>query len=155
MKQITVLISSAVLLSGCSAVTNLADRPWLKGGVFSRPAAMPAPVVDATPDADAVAPVIVSPITDEPRPAPSGSGLLGTTIASLGDVTKEGFWIETPLVASPAKGRVRYPATGREVKVDLIPLTGLSTGGSYLSLGAMQLLNAPLASLPEVEVFQN
>lgn len=85
--------------------------------------------------------------------APAETGLLGRTIASLGDPNKPGFWIETPLASAAGKGKVRYEKSGRTIKVDLIPIPGEATAGSRLSLAAMRLLDAPLTSLPEVVVY--
>ena len=78
---------------------------------------------------------------------------LGTTVASLGDPTQAGFWIKTPLVSAPAKGRVVYPGNGKSAQVDLIPIEGPDTAGSRLSLAAFRIIEAPLTGLPEVEVF--
>lgn len=78
---------------------------------------------------------------------------LGVTIASLGSPAEPGFWLKTPLISSPAKGRVEYPKTGKSVAVDLIPLDGPKTAGSRMSLPAMRLIEAPLTELPEVRVF--
>ncbi|MDJ0626905.1 MAG: hypothetical protein QNJ44_01495 [Rhodobacter sp.] len=87
-------------------------------------------------------------------PEPS-DGRLGTTIASLGDPNEPGFWIKTPLVDAPASGRLLYVTSGRSVQVQLIP-SGTSAGsGSQVSLAAMRLLDAPLAGLPELEVYVN
>ncbi len=80
----------------------------------------------------------------------SGEKSLGTTIVSLGDPVRPGFWLETALVAAPAKGRVVYPTTGATVQVDLLPIDG---GGSRMSLPAMRLLGVPLTELAEVQVF--
>lgn len=88
------------------------------------------------------------------RPTATG-GRLGTTIASLGDATEGGFWIKTPLVQSPGKGRIVDPATGRSVNVDLIPLSGPASGGSQVSLPALTTLGADLTDLPEVEVYRS
>ncbi|THD73367.1 hypothetical protein E7681_11760 [Thalassobius vesicularis] len=96
-------------------------------------------------------PVDVVPETPQ---TPDETGFLGVTVASLGDTSREGFWVETPLVSAPAKGSVRYRKTGRTVKVDLIPIAGPSTAGSRLSLATMRLLNAPLTGLPEVEIYR-
>jgi hypothetical protein len=85
-------------------------------------------------------------------PAP-GAKRLCTTIASLGNPAEQGFWIKTPLVQGATKGRIEYPATGKSVEVDLIPLGGPATGGSQVSLAAMRLLGAPLTALPELVVF--
>lgn len=79
---------------------------------------------------------------------------LGTTVASLGSASEPGFWLKTPLVSSPSKGRVVYPGTGKSVSVDLIPIDGPRTAGSRMSLSAMRLVEAPLAGLPEVQVFR-
>ncbi|PIE13338.1 MAG: hypothetical protein CSA70_05450 [Rhodobacterales bacterium] len=78
---------------------------------------------------------------------------LGRTVASLGDPAQPGFWIKTPLVSAAGKGRVVYPANGKTVQVDLIPIDGRKTAGSRMSLAALRVLDAPLTDLPEVEVF--
>ena len=82
-----------------------------------------------------------------------GSQAMGQTVASLGDASKPGFWLETPLVSAPTKGRVEYPATGKSVNVDLIPIEGAATSGSRISLAAIRLLGAPLTGLPELVVY--
>ena len=79
---------------------------------------------------------------------------LGLTIASLGAVTEPGIWLKTPLVSTPAKGRVEYPEKGTVVAVDLIPLEGEPGSGSRLSLAAMRILGADLTALPEVRVYR-
>lgn len=84
---------------------------------------------------------------------PAGERLLGKTIATLGNPTDPGFWLETPLVSEPMQGRVVYAPTGKSVAVELIPITGAATSGSRISLPAMRLLGAPLAGLPELTVF--
>ncbi|MDU8910525.1 hypothetical protein [Aestuariicoccus sp. MJ-SS9] len=84
-------------------------------------------------------------------PVPAGERRLGVTVASLGDVTAPGFWLETPLVTEPAKGRIVYQ--GKSAQVDLIPIQGATTAGSRISLAAMRLIGAPLTDLPEIEVF--
>ena len=81
-----------------------------------------------------------------------GERVLGQTVASLGDPARPGFWLETPLVSRPAKGVVRYRATGDSAQVGLIPIDGPKTAGSRLSLAAMRLIGAPLSGLPDVEV---
>lgn len=87
------------------------------------------------------------------KPA-GGEALLGTTVASLGDPARPGFWLQTPLVDAPAKGRVEYPANGKSAQVDLIPIDGPATAGSRISLAAMRLIEAPLTELPELRVFR-
>ena len=83
----------------------------------------------------------------------TGGSLLGTTIASLGDPTRAGFWLETPLVDAPSKGRVVFPGSGKSAQVDLIPIDAPDGAGSRISLAAMRLIEAPLTDLPTVEVF--
>lgn len=86
-------------------------------------------------------------------PAATG-GRLGTTVASLGDATESGFWIKTPLVSAPGKGRLVDPASGKSVNVDLQPLGG-GASGSQISLAVMQTLGVALTDLPQLEVWQN
>ncbi|OZB15201.1 MAG: hypothetical protein B7X55_09990 [Rhodobacterales bacterium 34-62-10] len=88
-------------------------------------------------------------------PPSAAAGSIGTTVASLGDPARPGFWMETPLVSTPTKGSVVYRPTGRRLNVDLIPIEGPSSGGSRLSLSAMRMLDAPLTGLPQVDVFTN
>lgn len=127
----------------------------------------PAPVI-AAPEPVAVAPIpkpeaktaaALDTTTAEQRaaaavkPAASAEIRLGTTIASLGDPTDPGFWIKTPLVNAPAKGRIEA-ASGKSVQVDLIPLDGDAGAGSQVSLPALRLLDVPLTDLPELSVFR-
>lgn len=76
---------------------------------------------------------------------------LGTTVASLGNPAEAGLWLKTPLVTKRQPGFVTA-ADGTKVAVTLIPVDGAATGGSQLSLQAMQALGVPLTSLPEVAV---
>ncbi len=83
--------------------------------------------------------------------APAARGtLLGTTVASLGDPSRPGFWIETPLAKTAGKGRLVYPANGKSTEVALIPSDASS---SRVSLAALRLLDAPLTDLPVLEVY--
>ena len=47
------------------------------------------------------------------------------------------------------------PATGKSAKVDLIPLDGPASGGSQVSLPALQLLGVSLTDLPTIEVYRS
>ncbi|SLN27389.1 hypothetical protein PSA7680_01223 [Pseudoruegeria aquimaris] len=85
--------------------------------------------------------------------APAGEALLGRTVASLGDPTLGGFWLETPLAAKPGPGRITSVATGKSVAVELRPLDAARSAGSRLSLAAMRLLEVPLTDLPELDVY--
>ncbi|RXV62123.1 hypothetical protein C6W92_11495 [Roseovarius sp. A46] len=87
-----------------------------------------------------------------PQDAPAAPTLPATTVASLGDVTRPGLWMRTPLVTSPMRGRVSDPRTGRAVVLDLIPLEAEPGAGSRMSLAAYQQLNLPLTALPELRV---
>ncbi|WP_272007106.1 hypothetical protein [Roseovarius sp. ZX-A-9] len=112
-------------------------------GTFSGGTAQTAEALDTTSAAEKAA-----------AQAASGGRDLGVTIASLGAPAEPGFWLKTPLVREPGKGRVRHGATGKSVQVDLIPIDGPKTAGSRLSLAAMRLLGVPLTSLPELRVYQ-
>ena len=84
---------------------------------------------------------------------PKGGGRrLGTTIASLGDPARPGFWIMTGLVEAETAGRIEFPAKGTSAEVTLIPSGG---GSARVSLAALRLLEVPLADLPELVVFAN
>ena len=45
------------------------------------------------------------------------------------------------------------PGTGKSANVDLIPLGGPASGGSQVSLPALQALGASLTDLPTIEVW--
>ena len=51
-------------------------------------------------------------------------------------------------------GRIVNPANGKSAKVRLIPLGGPASGGSQVSLPALQLLGISLTDLPSLEVYQ-
>ncbi|CAN0602177.1 unnamed protein product [Ectocarpus sp. 12 AP-2014] len=83
--------------------------------------------------------------------APSSGGTsLGTVVATLGDPSQPGFWVETDLVSAPTVGRITLVAGGQSVEVELRPSTG---GSARLSLAAMRLLEVPLTDLAEIEIF--
>ncbi len=77
---------------------------------------------------------------------------LGRTIASLGDVGQQGFWLKTPLVSSEAEGRIVWADNGNTVNVSLLPRDG--EGGSQISLAAMRALGIPLTVLAELIVYK-
>lgn len=78
---------------------------------------------------------------------------LGTTIASLGDVSVPGFWMQTPLVAAEINGRVTWADNDNSVNLTLKPKEGANAGGSQISLAALRALGIPLTALPELIVF--
>ncbi len=87
--------------------------------------------------------------------AEAGDGLiLGFAVASLGDASVPGLWMETPLVSTEGPGRVIGP-DGRTVAVTLRPSGGGPGTASRLSLQAMQALGVDLAALPTVTVISD
>lgn len=155
MKQVILISASCLGIAGCTGIdmNNILPRPPHLVQPADTPSATPntppAPPMNATTvnefdtatEADKMAAVA-------PAPAPAGS--LGTTVANLGDPTTPGFWVETPLVSSETEGRVQSKATGRTVKVTLRPT---NSGGSRISLSALQLLDLDLSGLHELVVF--
>lgn len=164
------IILAATALSGCA-----------QGAFLSRPASSPS-AVETAPTSEQTAirpqarPAVMVP-TAPPPPAsartveqfdtttqaeraqaasavqPTGETALGETIASLGDPSKPGFWLETPLVSSAQKGRVMFPGSGKSAQVDLLPIDGPATAGSRISLATMRLIQAPLTDLPTLKVY--
>ena len=99
---------------------------------------------DTTTQADRTAAAAPTPLVGERR--------LGETVASLGNPSQPGFWLETPLVKERMPGRVLFPETGKSAQVTLIPIQGQETAGSRISIAAMRLIGAPLTGLPIIEV---
>ncbi|WP_245999139.1 hypothetical protein [Paracoccus methylarcula] len=112
-----------------------------------RPAARATPAQLDTTTAEQKAAAAKAPETSEVK--------LGTTVASLGNPTEGGFWIKTPLVKARGVGRIRNPENGKSAKVDLIPLDAPASGGSQVSLPALQLIGVSLTDLPVIEVFKS
>ncbi|MDJ1016064.1 MAG: hypothetical protein QNJ35_06090 [Paracoccaceae bacterium] len=142
------LLPLPILLAACSP--GLIDT----SAADPKPAPRPAAVNDLPPPANARTVEEFDTSTQADREAAatvsSQGTFIGTTVASLGDPGRPGFWIEAPLITAPGKGRVVWPATGAEVELDLIPGDG---GGGRLSLAALRLLGVPLTDLPTVEVY--
>ncbi len=124
-----------VLVGGCTALDDMAGPT--SGG-------------ETTGDAVAEVRPQARPETEADVAAPVATGALGTTVATLGDPSQPGLWIETPLVGSEQPGAVKFK--GKTVAVRMIPSGGPATGGSRLSLAAMQALGAPLTDLVEVSL---
>lgn len=81
--------------------------------------------------------------------APAAEGrLLGRTIVSLGNPAEPGFWLRSPLVKAPGKGRAVIDG-GASVQVELRPG---AAGASQLSLSAYRALGLGLTDLVEVTV---
>ena len=136
-----VVVAAALSLAGCAPFGQVEVRkPQLATSPLAPSGARTVEELDAT--------------TVEERDAAAALGaagrLLGETVASLGDATVPGFWVETPLATSEMPGRLVHPANGKSVEVTLMPSEG---GSSRVSLAAMRLLEAPLAGLPTLEVY--
>ncbi|MEL7013293.1 MAG: hypothetical protein AAFO72_08430 [Pseudomonadota bacterium] len=158
MTRVVFLLGLATVLAGCNAVPQ---------GLFGQ-SQNPEPIVTVTPSLedgevpqDATTVEEFDTTSEDDRAAAlqgaastGGEEDLGTTIASLGDVTQAGFWLKTPLVTEPAKGRVEFTENGKAVAVDLIPLAGEPGAGSRISLAAMRLLEVDLTALAELNVFK-
>ena len=170
-------LTCVATLAGCGGEAGLFKGQGLFGSRAeinnATPGATPTPVSATTPDTgtattngdappantvgtpDPFQTAIVNPDEDGGPDAnkPATDGRLGSTVASLGDPSKEGFWVKTSLVSAPTSGRVVYVTSGRSVQVELIPLDGPAGGGSQISMAAMRLLDAPLTGLPELVVY--
>jgi hypothetical protein len=83
--------------------------------------------------------------------APAGASELGSTVASLGDPTEQGFWLRTPLVSAETQGSVETEG-GAVVQVKLIPIDGPVSAGSRISLAAMRALGLGLTELATLKV---
>ena len=81
----------------------------------------------------------------------AGDSVRGFSVASLGDATVPGLWIETPLVDRERAVTVVAP-NGTTVEVSGRPSGGERGSGSRLSLAAFQALGLNLTSLPTVTV---
>ncbi|MCI2393004.1 D-galactarate dehydratase [Aliiroseovarius sediminis] len=153
MKQFIVIPTICVALAGCSdmGLDNLMPRPPHLQSQPSYDRNLPPPPRD-----DAITVDELDTATDDDRmaaattPPNTAAGSLGVTVASLGDPTAPGFWLETSLVSSESSGRVQSKATGRTVKVTLRPSSG---GGSRVSLSTLQLLDLDISGLHELVVF--
>lgn len=160
MKKIALIaLVGPAILAGCADIALFEPRET----VAPRPAAAAAPAPQTTRPPLTGAPRTVEEldrVTEDERQAAvatpaAASGAIGTTVASLGDPARQGFWLETPLVSEPTRGSVLYRPTGRRLNVDLIPIAGPASGGSRISLSAMRMLDAPLTGLPQIDVFTN
>ncbi len=164
MKKLVSLSLSVALLGACSNGLNLFDRGRAEAPALAPGPDTPHPVArpsggSEAPPRDAVTAEQFDTTSEAERAAAadadtSGAEVaLGSTIATLGSPTKPGFWLETPLVDAPAKGRV-VAENGEAVLVDLLPLDAPPGAGSRISLAALRLLGVGLTGLHEVQVFR-
>lgn len=86
---------------------------------------------------------------------PTGDGrFMGFTVATLGDASLPGLWIDTPLVTEPQPGRV-VSENGMQLLLMLRPSGGARNSGSRLSQAAYQALGIPLTALPTLTVISD
>ncbi|MFC3615595.1 hypothetical protein ACFORG_17700 [Lutimaribacter marinistellae] len=152
-----VILISLAALAGCDTVRETSGRIF--GGGQPQPL-QAADAVEASAETEAVdAEETVQTAAVEPEePAPVvNTDWQGakTTVAALGDPTKAGRWMETPLVDVERNARIVLPKTGAMTNVTLIPIGGDPGAGSRLSLDAMRALLAPIDELVELEVYAN
>ncbi|SLN33783.1 hypothetical protein TRL7639_01510 [Falsiruegeria litorea R37] len=149
------LLIAVVAVAGCDQVRSTSDRV---GGWFS---SNPEPAENTVEEVE-VAEVAETPEeevaeasqTSQAQKLETWTGAK-QTIAGLGDPTKGGIWMETPLVQVERTGRVVVRQTGASATVTLIPIPGDPTAGSFLSLEAMRKLLAPLEQLVELDVYSS
>lgn len=157
------ILSGALLLAGCNQMggpggaTRPADAPPSVSAASQAASAItrapaPRPAARATPEQ--LDTTTAAQRSAAASPATSAETRLGTTVASLGDPSRGGFWIRTPLVGEPGQGRLRNPANGKTAQVELLPLPGPASAGSQVSLSALQLLGVSLTDLPRLEVYR-
>lgn len=150
------------LLAPLFAVAFLSACGGLQNGL-QNPLGQAEPVPAAPSDATVTAPeeasepreesTILQRQDDTPNATPA-SGLLGETVAALGDPIEPGFWLKTPLVTAEQPG-ILERAGGATVQVTLLPLGGPATGGSQISLSAMRALDIGLTELITLKVYSN
>ena len=85
---------------------------------------------------------------------PSNARMLGLTIASLGDATTPGLWLETPLVTDQGTGWV-IGENGMSVPLTLRPSGGERGSGSRMSMAVYQELGLSLTALPTITVLSD
>ncbi|WP_159965526.1 hypothetical protein [Profundibacterium mesophilum] len=166
MHRAILALPAIVLLAACqpamngarTAATPRADMP--PAAPQAPPAPAPAQVVKApAPPASARTAAALDTTTPEQKaaaarkPAADAERLLGETVASLGDATRPGLWIRTPLADAAGSGRVEDAASGKSAMVELIPLDGPDTAGSEISLAALRVLEIGLTDLPTLKVY--
>lgn len=138
------ILGLSLLLAGCASGW---PRPL---GLFNRAAESPANIEVPADDPAADAPEAGEAPPETGVPSIT-SGVFGITVASLGDPTDPGLWLETPLVSSETPGRV-VTETGQTAAVTLRPSGGPVGSGSRISLAAMQLLGLSLTDLVTLTV---
>ncbi|GLO74976.1 hypothetical protein MACH18_20560 [Phaeobacter italicus] len=158
MRYSVLILSSVAFVGACGPLQWNSSILGPRSGGGSAPVAPASPsTVPAAPDVAATPLAPLEAGTTSVAPAPgtpaTSAGYTGraTTVASLGDPSQPGLWMETPLVSSAQRARVRSPR-GNEVVLTLRPIEGAAGAGSRLSIDAMRALGLPLTELVEVQV---
>ncbi len=158
-RSISPVLAATLALTGCEELRSGTFSDFALGGGNTDDELGDEIQVPAEPSEEAN--VIAPPESDAQPPdvvdATLGTGgeFLGTTIASLGDPGRAGLWLRSPLVNEAVRGHIHYAATGRSIRVELIPSGGVEGSGSQVSLTAMQLLDAPLRGLLDLAVYRD
>ncbi len=142
-----------VTLAACAQTANV-PIPDDRGAPTVQPVPRPEPAVQTAQGntAEALDTASAADVAEATNVSAPATGLLGETVAALGDPSKPGFWLMTPLVSSERTGRVEREG-GAVVQVTLIPLGGEAGAGSQLSLSAMRALGFQLTDLAPLKVY--
>lgn len=122
------------------------DRPADAGDVITEAVVGEAAATDIAPEDSSTRAAAVA-----EGDTATGDRVRGFSVASLGDATIPGLWIETPLVDRERLATIVAP-NGTTVEVTARPSGGERGSGSRLSLAAFQALGMNLTSLPTVTV---
>jgi len=126
--------------------TQTDTRPKLRPDAPTEPVSEPLTEQTATNVSDAQ-------IAKATKPTERAGQDKGLTIASLGLLNQDWFWLSTPLVTTQTNGRVVVEKTGASVNLTLLPNGTPAGSGSQLSIAAMQALGVPITDLVPVRVF--
>ncbi len=153
MRHVIPLILIAGLIPGCAVLDRMKPAPKPEAMAPQAEPPAPAPVAPAvlgqgqsaqaldTTTAAEKAAALAAPVAGAER-------VLGKVAVSLGSPAEAGFWLRSPLVSAPGKGRIETTG-GQSVAVDLLP----GNSGAQLSLAAFRALGLSLTDLPEVTVY--
>lgn len=149
--RIATLLGLTALLAGCALRE---PEPLALFTPTGEPiAGVAAAQVDPVPGAGTAvgAPDVVEAPVEEAESASETPVVNGITVATLGDATEPGMWIETPFVQEEMPGWV-ISESGRIVELTLRPSGGALGSGSRISLAAMQALGLNLTDLATLTV---
>jgi len=146
--RIAIILGLTALLAGCA---NSRPQPVTLFTPTGEPLVdIEAPPGDPVPDAtgaDGAGDTAETAAVAEAGASPHGApDVYGITVATLGDATEPGLWIETPFAQIEMPGRV-ISESGRVVELTLRPSGGALGSGSRISLAAMQALGLSLTDL--------